>query len=203
MISMDFSKIKLKKASVKVPKLKTRDKSNEKAAKKQQVEIPISSIVSILIKAAVEKAKRDEKEKAKAEESKSYTAIKESRIINLGGYGTVYKIYGVAPHAPYIDYGKLFSYLGRFRAQGSFENFAGDNPAERINKIMEQGNKFYLIDNEVRDDGVRSIKYFTHGVLTGAPSAVPIGGISSGDWEKFKIWMIVDYVMFNLKMSTL
>lgn len=196
----DFSKVRLDKATVKVPRLKA---VRQKQAKPKAESIPISSIVSIMIKNAVEKAKRERKEKT-IEEGKSYKIVKDGKeLLFNGGYGTVAKGYGSAPHTSYVDYGKLFSYLGSFRAQSGFENFDGQTSTEIINKMMEQDNKFYLVDREVIDNGVRSIKYFTHGQVVGELSAVPMGGINSADWEKFKLWKMVDYVMFNLKMSTL
>lgn len=196
-----FSKARLQKALIKVPRLRV---GKEKVIKqKKEDKIPVSSIINILIKTAVESAKREKREKPVVGESKSYRALKESIAVSNGGYGTVSRSYRTAPHTSYIDYGKLFSYLGKFRAQNAFETFASESHTERTNRLMEQDNKFYLVDREVIDTGVRSIKYLTHGTLAGAPSAVPNGNISSGEWEKFKLWMIVDYVMFNLKMRTL
>jgi len=201
-----FSTIKIKNTSVKVPKLDIRKKNVSKPKKiataAKDDKIPVSSIIDILIKTAVENAKKEGKEKSGVEENKIYAISKEDAKIGFEGYETSSRRYGASPHTSYLDYGKLFSYLGKFKAQSSFENFAGDSPVERINKIVEQGNKFYLIDNEVRDDGVRSIKYFTHGALLGE-QAVPTGKINSADWEKFKIWKLVSYVEFNLKMQTL
>lgn len=201
----DFSRIRVKKVYVKVPKLMVKKKVKKARELKPKAEdkIPNSSIVSILIKNALEKAKREKKEKG-LEEGKSYTILKENRALVVnGGYGTTSRGYGATPHTSYVDYAKLFSYLGKYRAQSGFENFVSDSPTERINKIMEQGNKFYLVDREVIDTGIRAMKYFTHGTITGDLSAVPMGGISSGDWEKFKLWKLVDYVMFKFKMDTL
>jgi len=202
----NFSTIKVKNASVKVPKLDIRKKavSNRKklATTAKDDKIPVSSIIDILIKTAVDNAKKEGKEKSGVEESKTYAISKEDAKIKFEGYGNSFRRYETAPRTPYVNYEKLFSYLGKFKAQSPFENFASDNPTERINKVIEQGNKFYLIDNEVRDDAVRSIKYFTHGAVMGE-QAVPTGKINSADWEKFKIWKLVSYVEFNLKMQTL
>ena len=199
-IRKNFSKVKVKGAIVKVPELNVKKIKASKT--KKQDKTPVSSIVSILIKSSIENAKKERKEKSEAVENKAYRISKEDAKTDFEVYGSSSKRYGASPHTSYLDYGKLFSYLGKFKAQSSFENFAGDSPVERINKIVEQGNKFYLIDNEVRDDGVRSIKYFTHGALMGE-QAIPTGKINSADWEKFKIWKLVSYVEFNLKMQTL
>src|SRR3989344_1051821 len=105
-----FSKIKLKKASVKVPRLKVR--KNKAAKLKSEDKIPISSIIDILIKAAVEKAKREKKEKS-LERDKSYDISKDDKpLIANGGYGTVSKGYGASPHASYVDYEKIFKTAG-------------------------------------------------------------------------------------------
>ena len=199
-IRKNFSKVKVKGAIVKVPELNVKKIKASKT--KKQDKTPVSSIVSILIKSSIENAKKERKEKSEAAENKEYAISKEDAKLGFEVYGSSSERYGTSPHTSYLDYGKLFSYLGKFKAQSSFENFAGDSPVERINKIVEQGNKFYLIDNEVRDDGVRSIKYFTHGALMGE-QAIPTGKINSADWEKFKIWKLVSYVEFNLKMQTL
>lgn len=196
-IAKDFSVIKLKKAVIRVPKLKA---VKPKAKPKKAEEMPVSSVINILIKSAVEKARKEKKEKA--QDGKSYIILKDDKITAVGGYGAVSKGYGASPHSSYVDYGKIFGYLGKFRAQSAFENFDGSH-VERLNRIMEQGNKSYLIDKETIDSGVKNIKYFINGPLAAGPGSVPLGGISSAEWEKFKMWMIVDYVMFSLKMSTL
>lgn len=197
----DFSKVKVKNRTVKVPRLKARRK---RAGEQKKSSIPAASVIKILIKSALEKEKEEGKGKNKTEEKNSYIILKGDEPLNInGGYGTVSKGYGASPHTSCVDYSKLFSYLGEFRAQSGFEDFVSDSPAEKINRIMMQDNSFYFLDREIMDTGVRSIKYFTHGAVTGELSAVPMGGINSADWEKFKLWKIVDYVMFNLKMSTL
>ncbi|MBS3100618.1 hypothetical protein J4204_00620 [Candidatus Woesearchaeota archaeon] len=198
-IAKDFSVIKLKKAVIKVPKLKA---VKPKAKPKKLDEMPVSSVINILIKSAVEKAKKEKREKAALQDDRNYIILKDDKIKSIGGYGAVSKSYGASPHSSYVDYGKIFSYLGKFRAQSAFENFDGSH-VERLNRIMEQGNKSYLIDKETMDSGVKNIKYFINGPLAAGPGSVPLGGMSSAEWEKFKMWMIVDYVMFSLKMSTL
>ena len=196
---LSVSSAKAGKVSVKVPRLNVRKKTP--ISKKENMHV--SSIVNILIKAAVEKAKKEKKEKASAEETKGYAVLSGEKAAIRNSYGASSKSYGSAPHVSYIDYGKIFSYLGKFRSQSEFENFVSDSHVEMVKKRMEQDNKFYLLDNEIIDDGVRAIKYFTPGNLAGEIGAVPMAGINSSDWEKFKLWKIVDYVMFNLKMSTL
>ena len=197
-IKTDFSKIKLKKAAVKVPKLKVR--KIKVANLKSDDKIPVSSIINILIKTAVEKAKRDKKEKA-VERDKSYTIVKDDTSLNInGGYGTVSKGYGTTPHASYVDYGKLFSYLGKFRSQGAYENMDGDHLG-KINKAMEdQG--FSLIDKETMEKGKTYVRYFNSKIPIDKSSLVPIAGMNSAEWEQFKMFMRLDTAMYLLKIST-
>lgn len=198
-ITTGFSKIKLKKASVKVPRLKVR--KNKAAKLKSDDKIPISSIISILIKAAVEKAKREKKEKA-VDEDKSYKLIKEEKAANISGYGTSSKGYGTSPHASYVDYGKLFSYLGKFRSQSAYENMG--NPLEALNKATESGS-FTLVDKESMDKIGRYDKYVKSPVMaiqTIALSLVPVAGLSSGEWEEIKNLLRFDPVIYTLKSKT-
>ena len=179
---------------------------------KKSVNLPASSIINLLIKTAVESAKKNNKKTKKMaspfflsdEEDKSYVTLNEDKLLLINsGYGTVSKGYGTSSGTSYFDYRKLFSHLGKFKSQSAYENFVSGSPSESMNRILEQDNKFYLVDNEVRDTGVRSMKYGAYGLLTNGPSPIPMGNINSSDWEAFKIWAIVEYVLFNLKMRTL
>ena len=196
-IKTDFSKIKLEKATVKVPKLKVR--KIKVANLKSDDKIPVSSIINILIKTAVEKAKREKKEKA-VERDKSYNILKADKpLIANGGYGTSSKGYGTAPRTSYIDYGKLFSYLGKFKAQSAYENFG--NPVEFLNKSVESGS-FVLADKDSMEKIGRFDKYMRTpdmAIQTMALSLVPIAGLSSAEWEEIKNLMRFDPVLYTLK----
>lgn len=193
-----FSKIKLKKANVKVPKLRVRKEDNSKTTKDNKVSIP--SIINILIKSAVENAKKERKKKIAAEEDKSYSLVKDNKEAKFNrDYDTVSKDYGNESHASYIDYGKLFSYLGKFRAQSAYENMG--NHLELSDKPAESGS-FALIDKETMDKGTRHVKYFAGGYDLNTLSLVPVAGMSSSEWEQFKLWMKLDPVIYRLKTST-
>lgn len=196
-VSTDFSKIKLKKAAVKVPKLKFRRKFSKS---KKYPDIPISSIVNILIKAAVEKAKKDRKDKKTAEEEKSYRILEEGRefVIN-GGYGTASKSYGSSPHASYVDYGKLFGYLGKLKSQSMYENM--NDHLGTLNKATESGS-FVLADKETIEKGARYIRYFNSKSPIDKSSLVPIAGMSGAEWEEFKWFMRLETALYLLKIST-
>jgi len=198
LIKTDFSKIKLKKATVKVPKLKVKNKKITK--QKKDGNFPVSSIISILIKAAVEKSKRDKKEKRLVDEDKNYAISKEDKALTLhGGYGTSSEGYGTAPHASYVDYEKLFSYLGKFKAQSAYENL--DNHIEFLNKSVESGS-FALIDKETMEKGKTYVRYFNSKIPIDKSSLVPIAGMNSAEWEQFKMFMRLDTAMYLLKIST-
>lgn len=196
----NFSRIKLKKATIKVPKLRIR---KNKVTKLKKDEVPTSSIINILIKTAVEKAKREKKEKAVEEES-SYKLLKDDKepIFN-GGYGTVSKGYGTVSHSSYIDYGKIFNYLGKFKSQGMYENMAEHVGA--LNKSTESGS-FTLIEKETMEKGARYVRYMIPQTVDfinlASTSLVPMAGMSSSEWEQFKLWMKLDPVMYRLKTST-
>ena len=197
-IKKNFYKIKLKKATVKVPRLKIQ---KEKQSIQRKPEAPNSSIVSIILKAAVENAKKDAKEKTQAAEGKTYK-LKEDKPAASGGYGTVSKNYGASPNNSYVDYEKIFSYLGKFRAKGAYEDFG--SPVEFLNKSAESGS-FVLADKDSMDKIGRFDKYMKSPVTaiqTMALSLVPIAGLSSGEWEEIKNLMRFDPVVYTLKSKT-
>lgn len=199
----NFSTIKLKSSSVKVPKLKIKNEINGKKypKSKSHEKIPVSSIINILIKSAIDKAKSDEKDKAKAEETEPAISLKEEEQVASGGYGAASKGYGGIPQSSYADYEKLFSYLGKFRSQSAYEDL-GINDLGSMNKMLG-GSNFSLIDKETMETGAKFVKYFKSPVVELDPSAlVPIGGMSSAEWEQFKLWMKLDPVMYRLKTST-
>ena len=196
-VTNSFSRVKIKKSSVKIPRLKFRKPNTSK--RQAETKIPASVIVNILIRAALEKAKID-KEKKPADEFKKYRIINEENE-TPGGYGAAPKHYGTSPSTPYVDYGKLFGYLGKFRAQGAYQS--DDNFMGFLNNSLE-GRSFELVSREAMDKGARFVKYsFQHGAdfYENLTSLVPVAGINSADWEKFKLMMQIDKVMYKLKVS--
>ena len=221
---MDFSTVEIKRASIKVPKLKN-EKNAKKTAKQfflqkvKEDKIPTSHLINILIKNAIDEVKKNrntkktvvERERASVlarnslpffssgEEDNDYNKLKEERpLVIHGGYGTISRGYGTAPHTSYVDYGKLFSYLGKFKAQSPYENMAEHLGA--FNKSTE-GGSFTLADREIMDKGARHIRYFATGQDINVTSLAPIAVMSSAEWEQFKLWMKLDPVMYRLKTS--
>lgn len=197
----DFSRIKVKKTIVKVPRLRIRNLQSKKPKNESQnkgSKIPVSSLISILIKTAIENAKRELKEKP-VENGKSYKLIKEGKkLISPGGYGSVSKRYG-SVHTSYVDYGKLFSYLGSFRAKQPYEGMA--EHAGVLNKSAES-RSFTLVDRETMDKGKFYIRYVNSKAPIDKTSLVPIAGMSSAEWEEFKWFMRLDTPLYLLKIST-
>ncbi|MBI2657518.1 hypothetical protein HYX08_02375 [Candidatus Woesearchaeota archaeon] len=194
---LNFSKVRVKKISVKVPRLKAGKRPLAKAGSKK-TEIPISSIVGILIKNAAEKAKRERKEKI-IENGTAYSMLKDGAEFASGGYGSASKGYGASPKASYVDYGKLFSYLGKFRASSSYQN-EEEVVAEKNVQLDDSG--FFLADKQLMDNGAKYIRYFNSKTPIDKSSLVPMAGMNSAEWEQFKLWMRLDTVMYLLKIST-
>ena len=195
---VDFPKVRLKKVAVTVPKLNVR--AIKAKPQKANNDMPISSIVSILLTTAVEKAKKERKEKH-IEEEKSYNLLKDDRnTIFNGGYGTAPKGYGMSPRTSYVDYGKLFSHLGIFRAKQPYEDMAehlGHN-----NKALDDRG-FVLVSSETMEKGKFYIRYFNSKVPIAKNSLVPLApGMNSKEWEELIWFMRLDTAMYLLKIST-
>lgn len=199
---MEFSKIKLKKAIVKVPKLEakkekgTKQKLDEQKKPNLQISSTLSSVVNILIKAAIQRAKKGRKGKQTAEE-KQYKAVKEDTPLSAdGGYGTSSRGYNTAPTTSYIDYGKLFSYLFRFRAKNAYES-QGEDHIAMANRSLEDS-RFTVLNAETLDRITQRIKY-TRGGWIDTLSLVPKAGMSSAEWEQFRLWMKLDPVAYGFR----
>ena len=189
---------------VEVPKLDVKAKRPSAKEKKtsviKQPAVDINSILNNIFKnignapTIAEKAEKDKAEEAEAR----LTEEKEE----AGGYGTSRRsAYAAGIISPYTDYGKLFSYLGAFKANTGQEI---ESAAQMMGRVMDESGKFFFLDREVIDMGVKHIKYFNMGLkLSGDMSAVPLGNVNSKDWEMFKLWSKIDPVMYKLKMDTI
>jgi len=191
-----FHEAALKNSSVKVPKLRTRKK--QIAAKAPQSgnspNVPVSSIINLIIKSLSETPKSKKTEATTEPEIK----IAEEKPSESGGYGTIPKNYGASPQSSYIDYAKLFSYLGKFIAGTSY---AQDNQASN-GAVNPMSSSTGLVSKETMEKAGRYIKYMAGGADLDTLSMVPKAGMSSSEWENFKLWMKLDPVMYRLKVST-
>lgn len=198
-IGRDFLTVKVKNAVVKVPQLKARRKVKPKASKAKTPEITLSAIVNIISRNSVEASKQETKQ-PKPIEDKKYRVIKEE-LAPASGYAATSKSYGISIHKPYVDYGKLFSYLGKFKAQTPYQNLE-EEPVTSVISSQIESKAFTLIERETMDKGARYIKYLLpKGANIDPSSLVPIAGMSSGEWEQFKLWMKLDPVMYMLKIT--
>src|SRR3989338_6596071 len=202
-VKMDFSKIKVGKSRIKVQKLKITSKKQRAKAQKPSPQVPISTLVNIFIRNSIETAREEAKEKPPAQTVKIYSIIKDNKEENIGGYGTVSKNYG-GIQASYVDYEKIFSHVGKFKAQGMYQPFAnsdGQNNAEK---------GFSMASADTIDKAAAHIKYFRHGgrefgVGAGVydtMSMVPMGGMDVAEWQEFKMWFLLDKVAYYLKRKT-
>jgi len=209
-VARNFSKVKLKKVSVKVPKLKNTEKQDTKKPAKpiflsniKDEKMPASSIVDALIKTAFEEVKNTKKTANPVfppeEEDKGYTVLKDGKDKNIGGYGTVSKVYGITPNTSYVDYARLFSHLGKFRAKSAYEDMA--EHVEALNNAAESGS-FVLADRETMEKGKFYVRYTNSKIPIDKTSLVPIAEMNSAEWEQFKWFMRLDTALYLLKIST-
>jgi len=177
-----FVEIKVNKKSAKIPKIG---------------KVPFdASIIQILIKTAAEQSKIKSKDEKKdlSDTSKQYKVIKEEKDIE-GGYGASRAYSAGKVGASYLDYGRLFSYLGKFKAFSNY--FSAENTISPENSSQRQTSELDTIEK-----GARHVKYMANNHEINTISAVPIAGMDSAEWEKFKLWMKLDPVMYRLKTST-
>lgn len=197
-VRADYSKVKLGKAKIKVPRLKLNTKKQKISARKLSSQIPVSTLINFLIKNSIGAARLEAKEKLKTDADKTYRIIKVDREENFGGYGTSSKNYGSLIHAPYVDYGKLFGYLGILKARNAYDN--SDSSAGPKNP---DASGFQLVSSEAIEKGARFVRYMKHPTIDlNTSSLVPIAGMDSGEWENFKLWKQLDPVMYLLRTTT-
>lgn len=198
-VKTDFSKVKIGKSGIQVPRLKIILKKHKAKAQKSPSQVPISTLINIFIRNSIENARKEAKEKSSAQTGKIYNIIKDNKDENIGGYGTASKNYSSLIHAPYVDYGKLFGYLGSFKAGSAYES-SGANDAQ---KTGSGDSGFGLIDSSTVEKGARFVRYMKHPTIDlNMSSLVPTMGMDSQEWEKFKLWKQLDPVMYLLKTTT-
>ena len=95
-VSANFYNVRLRKAIVSVPKIKNTKKKAKLAPtpKTKEGKISFPSIVEMLIKSAVEDAKKENARKKPSQvflSEKDYTILKEDKENAIGGYGAVSK----------------------------------------------------------------------------------------------------------------
>ena len=190
---------------IEVPKLSAKPKKSSAKEKKpiitRQPAADINSALNDILR-NIGNAAGSIGEKAEKEVISDEVKVIEEKEDSHGGYGTSRRSsYAAGAVSSYTDYGKLFSYLGAFRANTGQDI---ESAAQIMNRVLDEGNKFFFLDTETIDMGVKHIKYFNMGLkLSGDMSAVPLGNVNSKDWEMFKLWSKIDPVMYKLKMDSL
>ena len=192
-----FSSIKkseTKKKIIKIPRLKSR--FNQAAF----------SLSTLLISSSIKEVKEEKKKKNLEQDLKEdeITIVEDKEVVVGGGYGTIRVSYGGSPNAKNVDYDKLFSHLGSFRAKGMYEDFGGGNADVRVNNTSEGTRE--MVSMETVDKAARFFKYAFTGEIPGDMGLVPpVGiGVNSKDWEKYRVMsqMSIYKPLIKLKMST-
>lgn len=109
---------------------------------------------------------------------------------------------GAMPQSQYADYGKIWGHLGKDTVVRMYDGdfSAGSSSAGTT--------KQELVSYQTFEKSMKSIKYFTPGghssiMLDAFYGNVPMHGVDSKEWEKMKLYMMVDNgVMFKLMMGT-
>lgn len=198
----EFSSVKLKKATIKVPKLGARkEKSVKRRADEQKksnahISSTLSSIINILMKATTQRAKKSETGKPAAQE-KIYKAVNDDGTLSANkGYAAFSRNYDNFPNASYANYKRLFSNHGWFRAKGQYEHQAEGHVA-MANKSLEDA-RFTILNAETLDRITKYIKYFRGGYID-ALSLVPKAGMNSAEWEELRLMAKIDPVTYGFK----
>ena len=127
-----------------------------------------------------------------------------SSTISNGGYGTISKHYGISPVVKHLDYTKLFSYLGAFRAKGMYEDLAYGDMGGAASNGDESTRQ--MVSKETMEKAAKHFKYFVRGDVLGDIGLVPPVGlnIDSGEWEKYRLMgmMSVYRPLLALKRAT-
>ncbi|MBU0614510.1 MAG: hypothetical protein KJ601_00290 [Nanoarchaeota archaeon] len=141
----------------------------------------------------------DDKAKVKAAEETIEEVAEEATPERSGNQvyrGIRPNVYGAGPQVKAVDYDEIYSHLGQFRAQGMYDNVSGGGNS------TDQAHERSLVSEETIHDAVQWEKYFLPGDRMGDFGLVPMVKMNSKDWESFRLWSKVDYVMYGLMMQT-
>ena len=111
-------------------------------------------------------------------------------------------IYSGSPSSPYTDYDEIWGFLGEFRTKGIYKFSESEEKRLRETPLVIPSTEGILCDFEIIEDCVKHQKYFTAGDnMNGTYGMLPFGKVNSKDWEKFKMWAMVEYVLYKLYMD--
>lgn len=159
----------------------------------------IGSLTRLLINKAVEKTKKTTKKDKSKEDQIIYSTKEERQIIINGGYGTVSKVYGAAPVVKYVNYDKLFSHLGLFKAKGMYEDIESSANTGQGESTRE------MVSTETADKAAKHFKYFVRGDVMGDVGYVPPTGanINSKEWEKYRMMSMMSIYRPIIKLKSI
>lgn len=130
-----------------------------------------------------------------------------SYVIEVEDFEPVYDkfVNGINPNASLIldtkgtDYDELFSYLGKRITSDMYEN-ASFSDVQIANK--ETTSAVFPVQLKTIETGIKKVKYFTPGDVV-ADSPVPYEGMTSEEYEKFKLWKVLNPAMVKFYMDFL
>jgi len=195
------SEKKVNKVILKLALLNKKKSSKKKTRLKKNIKSKtasnIGSLARMLVNKAVEKTKTTKKEENK-EDKIIYSTKEERQIIINGGYGTVSKVYGAAPVVKYVNYDKLFSHLGLFKAKGMYEDIESSAKTGQGESTRE------MVSSETMEKVAKHFKYFVAGDVMGDMGGVPpVGvGVNSKDWEKYRLMSKMSIYQPIIKLKT-
>lgn len=105
--------------------------------------------------------------------------------------------YGAPPKESSVDYEKLFSYLGKYKTKGMYDDFA---PFFFEGQKEETKPAELAVTNKKIDMVVQHFKYFIQGMLLTDP-ALPPPGVSSEEYEKVKFWRKTNPAEYQLRFQ--
>lgn len=190
-------------------KSKTNKKSKYKTKKSKKDYIAtknslfVSSVIKLMIDSTVKNLKKENKKsKQKKDISKEYKILDDKKdIIVNGGYGTISSHYGMSPKVKYVNYDKIFSYLGNFRSNGMYENFDNGNLEMVAKNVTESSRE--MVSKETMEKAAKHFKYFMVGDNLSVVGFVPPfgSGINSKDWEKYRLMTMMSIYQPLLKLK--
>ncbi|MBI2208201.1 hypothetical protein HYU50_01795 [Candidatus Woesearchaeota archaeon] len=149
------------------------------------------SISNIIINSSIKMAKQSKTETVKKEKdfdgNIGEKTWDKNGVIANGGYGTISKHYGISPVVKYLDYNKLFSYLGAFRAKSMYEGLESNSIDWTANNGDESTRQ--MVGKETMEKAAKHFKYFVMGDVIGDIGFVPPFGanVDSKEWEKYRL----------------
>lgn len=113
-------------------------------------------------------------------------------------------IHGTSP-APFLitnsslNYDELFSYLGKRTTRNLYDNHVGEESKNIMEKILAE---VIPVTTKTIEKGIKKAKYFTPGDVT-MSFQLPPEGMTSDEYEKLKLWNILNPALAKFYMDTL